>query len=51
MTKCDICRNDVEETFLGKIIGTYFVTGKKKKVVCGKCQKLYSNDELKEKLS
>ena len=35
MAKCSICKEKVEETFLGKIKGTYF----KKKIICSKCQK------------
>lgn len=33
--KCGNCGNKIEETFLGKIKGTY--TGKKP--ICSKCQK------------
>ena len=50
MAKCDICKSVVDETFLGKLQGTYIGKGKKKKVVCKKCQGQYSLDELKEKL-
>lgn len=33
--KCSKCNQDIEETFLGKIKGTY----EKGKPVCTKCQK------------
>ena len=33
--KCSKCNEKIEETFLGKIKGTY----EKKKPVCSKCQK------------
>ena len=45
MVKCSICKEKVEELFLGKIKGSYV----KKKVVCSDCQRKYK-DELKEKV-
>ena len=45
MVKCSICKGKVEETFLGKIKGTYV----KKKAVCNECQKKYK-DKLEEKV-
>jgi hypothetical protein len=39
--KCSICNEKIEETFLGKIIGTYV----KKKPVCDKCQKKYISEK------
>jgi hypothetical protein len=48
--KCDICKQKVEETFLGKIKGSYIGSGKKKKVVCQACQKTNSFEEIKKKL-
>ncbi|QQG38930.1 MAG: hypothetical protein HYS32_00500 [Candidatus Woesearchaeota archaeon] len=47
--KCDICNENVEETFLGKIIGTFVRINSKRKVVCANCQAKYK--DLKEKLS
>lgn len=35
MVKCSLCKNKIEETFLGKIKGTY-VGGK---VICSECQR------------
>ena len=49
MAKCDICKNKIEETFLGKIKGTYIEVGGKMKIVCQVCQREYK--DLKEKLS
>lgn len=43
--KCSICKNNVEETFLGKPVGTYF-SGK---LVCRECQ-LLGVDYLRKKL-
>ena len=48
MVKCDLCKNKVEETFLGKIKGAYIGVGGKMKVVCQACQREYK--DLKEKL-
>tara|TARA_Y100000310_G_scaffold80693_1_gene77375 strand:- start:189 stop:341 length:153 start_codon:yes stop_codon:yes gene_type:complete len=48
--KCDICKQKVEETFLGKILGSYVGSGKKKKAVCQACQKANSFEEIKKKL-
>jgi|TARA_B100001964_G_C13788967_1_gene403616 hypothetical protein len=45
MPKCYICKNNVEETFLNKLIGTYL----NKKAICSACQKQYNKDELLEK--
>ncbi|MBU2634057.1 MAG: hypothetical protein KJ674_02325 [Nanoarchaeota archaeon] len=50
MLKCDICKGEVVETFLGKIIGTYMYVNKKKKIVCNHCQKGRPHEELLEKL-
>lgn len=44
--KCSICNEKIEETFLGKIIGTYV----KKKPVCDKCQKKIEIDLKKNKI-
>ena len=44
--KCSICGNKIENTFLGKIIGTYI----KKKPVCPEGQEKYKKEELAEKL-
>ncbi|MBI2105533.1 hypothetical protein HYT56_01705 [Candidatus Woesearchaeota archaeon] len=47
--KCDICRNEIAKSFLGKIKGTYIKINKDKKIVCDECQSRYKN--LKEKFS
>ena len=49
--KCDICNKKIGTTFMNKIIGTYYVKGKKKKIVCPECQKSSDSKELKEKLN
>jgi len=47
MVKCSLCGNKVEETFLGKIEGTYVgVSRKEFKAVCSDCQKKHK--DLKE---
>ena len=43
MAKCDICKNRVNETFLGKIIGTYVKNKGKKKIICFECQKKFNS--------
>jgi len=43
--KCAICKEKIEQTFLGKIRGSYIG----KKAVCPVCQKKYK-DEIKKKL-
>ena len=48
--KCDLCKQKVEETFLGKVKGTYLTKGKKKKVICQPCQKKESMDTIKKKV-
>ena len=45
--KCELCKEKVETTFLGKISGTYFGSGKKKKAVCSSCQKKFG-DKVKD---
>ncbi len=42
--KCVLCKNKVEETFLGKIRGTLI----KKKVVCSACQQKFGAELEKE---
>ncbi len=48
MAKCDICGKNIEQTFLGKVIGTYIKDEKgKKHTVCFECQKKFpKKDEL-----
>ena len=42
MAKCEICSKKIEETFLGKIIGTYIKDAKgKKHIICFECQKKF----------
>ena len=50
--KCAICKNKIEEIFLGKILGTYLKNEQGKKfTVCFECQKkLKTKKELLEKL-
>ncbi|MFH1588959.1 MAG: hypothetical protein ABIB43_00120 [archaeon] len=49
--KCDVCGKKVETTFLNKVIGTYMKNKKsKKKLVCKKCQKENSKENLLKKL-
>tara|TARA_Y100000310_G_scaffold334233_1_gene413567 strand:+ start:100719 stop:100874 length:156 start_codon:yes stop_codon:yes gene_type:complete len=48
--KCDFCKKKVEELFLGKIKGTFFMKGKIKKAVCADCQKGSSLEDLKKKV-
>ena len=46
--KCDICRNEIKETFLKKPIGTFVKDEKgKKHPVCFECQKKLGNDKEK----
>ena len=45
MAKCALCNSKIENTFLGKIRGTFV----KKKVVCSACQKEHGKD-LKKKI-
>ena len=40
MAKCSVCKNNIETTFLSKILGTYVKNEKGKKYpVCFECQK------------
>ena len=49
--KCSICKNKIEEIWLGKIKGTYIRKDKKKFVVCKECQtKFKTRDEILGKL-
>lgn len=50
MVKCELCKKTIDETFLGKIIGTYYMEGKKKKAVCPDCQRGSSIEEIRKKL-
>jgi len=45
--KCEICKKEVEETFLKKVLGTYIKDSKgKKHLVCSDCQKAYKKEEI-----
>jgi len=46
--KCELCKEKIEETFLGKIVGSYVIINGKKKVVCNSCQK--KNKHFKDEL-
>ena len=42
--KCEICKNKINETFLGKLIGTYIKDDKgKRHTVCFECQKKFKD--------
>lgn len=44
--KCEICKAEIGETFLKKIIGTHIKDEKgKKHVICFECQKKFDNDK------
>ena len=44
--KCEICKGKIEETFLGKILGTHVKDDKgKKHVICFECQKKFPSKE------
>ncbi|MBS3112547.1 hypothetical protein J4418_00475 [Candidatus Woesearchaeota archaeon] len=50
--KCEICKKNIEETFLKKLIGTYIndIKGKKHSI-CFNCQKtLGGKEEILKKL-
>jgi len=50
MVKCELCKKTIDETFLGKLIGTYITEGKKKKAVCRECQRDTPLDEIRKKI-
>lgn len=44
MAKCEICKANIGETFLNKIVGTYIKDEKgKKHIICFDCQKKFSS--------
>jgi hypothetical protein len=46
MAKCGICGKKVDETFLGKLVGTYIKDAKgKRRAVCFECQSSFKNDK------
>jgi len=52
MTKCEICKGNIGETFLNKVLGTYVKDEKgKKHLICFDCQKKFaSKKDILEKL-
>ncbi len=44
--KCEICKEKIEDNFLGKIFGTFI----NKKPICSRCQKTLTLEEIKERL-
>ena len=49
--KCELCKENIEETFLEKIKGNYIKVNHKIKIICNNCMSKYSVKEIKEKLS
>ncbi len=43
--RCDICRNNIAETFLKKIMGTQVRTRGKRHNVCFECQKKFPDKQ------
>ncbi len=44
--KCELCKKAIEQTFLGKILGTYVKDAKgKHHTICFECQKKFTNKE------
>ncbi len=37
--KCDICRNTIRKTFLGKLMGTMVKSNGKSQYICSECQR------------
>ncbi|MEW6063100.1 MAG: hypothetical protein AB1571_01900 [Nanoarchaeota archaeon] len=50
MVKCDICKEKIEVTFLGKIKGAYINVKGRLKAICPDCQKKYTKEEAIKKL-
>lgn len=49
--KCELCKEKIQETFLEKLRGTYIKVNKKPHAICNNCQKKFSIQEIKDKLS
>lgn len=44
--KCEICRKEIESTFMNKILGTYMKDERgKKHAICFECQKKFNNNK------
>ncbi len=44
--KCDICKSNIQETFLKKKLGTYVKNSKgKKHIICQGCQQRFKTKE------
>jgi len=39
--KCEICKEKIEEIFLGKLVGGYVKDKGKKHAICSECQKKF----------
>ena len=48
--KCDSCKQEIQTTFLDKIVGTYIKKDGKQKAVCDECQRAFDTEELLERL-
>ncbi len=46
MVKCDICKEKIATTFLGKLVGTVVKKEGKPKQVCSNCQKEHAGKDL-----
>ena len=48
MTKCTLCKEKIQTTFLNKIQGTFIGPKKNRKTVCSQCQKKYKEKLMQE---
>lgn len=44
--KCKSCDQEIQKTFLNKIVGTYIKKDAKMVAVCDECQRAFSQEEL-----
>lgn len=48
--KCASCNQQIQTTFLDKLVGTYIKKDGKQHPVCDECQRAFSKEEILERI-
>ena len=48
--KCASCQQQINTTFMNKLVGTYVKKDSKQVAVCDECQRGYTHEELLERI-
>jgi|AntRauTorckE6833_2_1112554.scaffolds.fasta_scaffold150851_1 ribosomal protein L34E len=48
--KCSSCKQEIQTTFLGKLVGTHIKKEGKQYPICDECQRAFSKEELLQRI-